>query len=617
MTILDSLKNSLVLQHDYRTKTYNDFSSSSNNGVPTDVRFNNYGGSFNGSSSFVSVNDSINSAIGDTLSFVAHVLIDDNSGQKVICSKWMSDLEFIFDLDSGRPRLLMSPDGVGASIVRTNVTAPQYTLVPIGCTYNGSAGTVDFYIDGVNVGTTIIAGSVEPVLNKGSDVFRIGATASGFFDGSIAAIYVFDAALTDQEQYEMSKLVKSYIPYFGSSVLNDLKQNTVMYHDYRSRCFEDLSDNNNRGVAVEHFTGRGIRGGDSVAILHDPSIALSEGCALLFMGLDEPTQTGSTVMLIAKHAFGARDWYFYTNGTTLFFVDSTAATRTLALSRNPFHHECIAVNFSNGTRGEVYIDGTYEGQLNNTSTIFDSGNNLYIGGTYSSGNKLRSEVMASMLFNRPLTSAEQLDIYNYLKDVKFETKPHYRLKGKTFSTGFGVFESSSTLFSNYNVENSPFVVFPGGGRVDSFKYNGLIYKGYRCISPGNIFVTTEQMGQTPSEAAFGEWEFTIVKGADTSYPRYDFGPFRFAFKPDETMCIEKLGTWDYCTTETFDIGVPYRVKITRTITDDFQMFVNGELKLSFNQPQTGDSTGISMAMNSLDIAVFDSIDGKNKIVKRV
>ena len=132
--------------------------------------------------------------------------------QKVAVSKWQigGQYSYIFDLSVGKPRLVLSSDGTATAGMKEatsplSVSQNQYVVV----IYNGPAQTVDFYVDGVEVSSTIISGSIPTSLKNSTDSVRLGATTGGFYKGSMAGVRIYNRVLTESERI---LLFESYRP---------------------------------------------------------------------------------------------------------------------------------------------------------------------------------------------------------------------------------------------------------------------------------------------------------------------------------------------------------------------------------------------------------------------
>lgn len=134
------------------------------------------------------------------------------AGQNVIVSKWLTagQYSYIFDFSATYPRLIMSSNGTtAAALVQTDNEINIDQWYDIVMVYNGTAQTVDFYIDGSIVTSSVTSGTIPASIHQSTDQVNIGQTTGGNLHGDIAETRIYNRVLTESE---ITYLYESYRP---------------------------------------------------------------------------------------------------------------------------------------------------------------------------------------------------------------------------------------------------------------------------------------------------------------------------------------------------------------------------------------------------------------------
>jgi hypothetical protein len=151
----------------------------------------------NGSSSYAEVTDTAKYNFTGKMSALASIYADSLGAQKVIFSKWVTngELSYIFDFNGNYLRLILSGDGSSTGGWQSDVALTCRQNYRVGFTYDGDTQTVKLYADGVEIPSSLAFGTIPGSIKVSASQFRIGVTTSGYFEGQINNIKLFNRVL--------------------------------------------------------------------------------------------------------------------------------------------------------------------------------------------------------------------------------------------------------------------------------------------------------------------------------------------------------------------------------------------------------------------------------------
>lgn len=207
-------------------------------------------------------------------------------------------------------------------------------------------------------------------------------------------------------------------------ILQELKTEGVLalYHDYRSGRLYDWSGNGNNGTTLAPFTKTGLKcttTTHNVLVGDTLTTQLTQGTLLLLA--DFETFSATVVKrLISKRDAGGTNYDLQAVDTGINLYDGTS-TRFLGATVNG--SKCIAVNFSNGTTAEGFINGVSKGNFSGASAIAVDDATLQIcNGAINTASYMDSVAKAAVILSRKLTATEHARIYSELENTTWETK---------------------------------------------------------------------------------------------------------------------------------------------------------------------------------------------------
>lgn len=174
------------------------------------------------------------------------------------------------------------------------------------------------------------------------------------------------------------------------------------------------------------------------------------------------------------------------------------------------------------------IGFSYDGSKNT------SGMKIYVNGSPVTTVNIENNLVAASLSNAinfQLGAKEGLNyplignMYNAifymdcLKDENWFKSQANKLK-KVIPESLSDIEVRETAYSDISsgfLENTPFEIQSGSFRISRENVNGSNEKVIKCVTDGVISVPVSVFGESPLDAAFGEWEVWAYKGADANH----------------------------------------------------------------------------------------------------
>jgi hypothetical protein len=205
----------------------------------------------------------------------------------------------------------------------------------------------------------------------------------------------------------------------------------------------------------------------------------------------------------------------------------------------------------------------------------------------------------------------------------------------SWMTGYGAHESSGNTTAGY-LENTPFQVQSGSFKVSVQTVNNRPTKVIQCVTAGIVSIPTSCFQQTPTEAAYGTWEWWMYKGADANTTKAFFintngtavavaSGYNFQFTNDERVKIEETGVGNQFQSDTSEISnnIWYKCGVIRTAGNEFSTYINDTLVVAiggtnpFTDASVITSNFMLFDLDAGDMIALASFDGQHAISKAV
>ena len=223
------------------------------------------------------------------------------------------------------------------------------------------------------------------------------------------------------------------------------------------------------------------------------------------------------------------------------------------------------------------------------------------------------EIANPRLFNRPLTEAQILALYAEGNTARFET-------------GWGV---QCTFGSDASgaISDSPFTVGSGAWSIDVDSADDFFVKRLRCTSAGYCYLPVTTMQETSSDAAYGQWEFSVSKDntADvlnlyfvaTTAAATPAAGYNFEWDGSDDMAITEIGVGDKTTPVSRAAASWYDIKIKRTPAGVFSLYIDDTLIETATDNTTTTSNYIVLDFDAGCEIKWADQDGTAGFVKRL
>lgn len=192
----------------------------------------------------------------------------------------------------------------------------------------------------------------------------------------------------------------------------------ALYHDYRFGHCNDLSGNANHGVPSDAvFTNDGIKFPESTSVVtvsDDASLQLTNGCLVVLGDLLDGATSGDK--LFSKRDAGGTNYELQLDSTPR--IEFYDGTNTRVLNTSVSGDSFLAVNFSNGSTPEGFLDGVSAGSFNDVLSVSVDDADLLIGNYFSNSFNFKGLLKSSLITNRELTATEISELYAYLSAIQ-------------------------------------------------------------------------------------------------------------------------------------------------------------------------------------------------------
>jgi hypothetical protein len=208
-----------------------------------------------------------------------------------------------------------------------------------------------------------------------------------------------------------------------------------------------------------------------------------------------------------------------------------------------------------------------------------------------------------------------LHVFDEAKDQAWVTQEY--LKGARaiqFKTDWGVRESvgNETTNMRVGVNSSPFEINSGTYQMSLDVIDGVPVKVIECIGAGEIVCPTSLFEATPTEAAFGTWDFwlshanastticNIISAVNTGAPAPGY---HIRVTNAEVLELRENGVGVIITAGTaFGVDTFERIRLTRRYDGRFDLYLNG-----VNQGNATDLTGMLSNFMVFDLDAGDKL----------
>lgn len=626
----------LSLYHDYRSRSFLDWSGNANTGTPTDTIWNGGSVRLHASTSVIAVADSAEIQLTEgCLVMLANFSTFDAATEKRLFSK----------RDGGGVNYELTGNSVGLTLYDgTNYRYSYFTTNGNRClAVNFGDGTIgEAFADGISAADFNLASAIS-VDDAPLQIASASVSAVSFLDSPVEVAIIINRKLTETEHSQIyGELEEMQFP-----TITDLVSNAHLLVDpYESGLAAgwnmfpvdgeiiDVSHNGNDGTIsgpVHELTplGDAMRF-DGVDVISVPS------------GIDP---VDFTVSFWFKHSSDSDsvDWIW---NKFLSISDAWGLRVTTTPSIE------IYDDIDNAGASRYITNTKYDVWMHIAAVLATSGENLlYINGELvgsgesSSGNL--SSFSAQISIGARTTSAGSscngnfslMKLFDEVKDQTWVTKEYQRGLAEGWHTDWGVNESVAAVTGG-NLENSPFAVESGSFKISMDTVDGEDVKVIECVSAGVVYIPTAFFQQTHTEAAYGEWEFWFNKnnnsvlyvlfiasviGGETASGQ---NGYNFTVDTAERVYLREstagsgAGLFntdaDYVVASTW-----YRVRITRTPAGVFTIFLNDVLVVAtvgtnpITDITTIESNYIALDLDAGDKVAFSDRHGGHSISKKL
>ena len=390
-----------------------------------------------------------------------------------------------------------------------------------------------------------------------------------------------------------------------------------IYHNYITGTAYDYSGNNNHGVLYNSvFNNKGFNSkayaSGCVTVTHDSSLNLGNLNTLIvfypegvYNNMSATSGKQYQDMFYKKTTIGGyQAFLWYTGRITVSTKTSGGVTTDLSVD-TPIHgKKYFGLQYNKFQVFKLWVDGAYAGFSGAiTGDYGSSTNNLRIGNRHeitSVGECIASPIGIFMLIKRNLTNEEHAELYTELMSFK---KPRVSnkiplTKSANDKNSGAVFASDLEVFDNRIVNE----VNGASGVISNFLLNAKTFSVDKTIHPwgGNLF--TE--GGRRSYATFSNFNYDTRTPYSISYwvKRDGSGSY------NPTGCVAITSHLLHWIWDDGDFGIAYwdttpvdiqrRYNINKLLpgvwhkidfvynTEDFKVYVNGELAHTDNYPTT-------------------------------
>lgn len=266
-------------------------------------------------------------------------------------------------------------------------------------------------------------------------------------------------------------------------------------------------------------------------------------------------------------------------------------------------------------KGYARGDGTNSPRVYNGAAIWN--------GTSSTGWQYFEEQFTAASANTLFYSIGNAGYCEFDNVQVIDLQKHY---SPTVShTDWGAYESVANETVGF-ISNTPFTIDSGTWKISTDTISGKNVKVIECVAAGILYIPTSIFQQTPTEAAYGTWEFYVYK-ADASTMNVVIcgqannaitaGDYLFEYDASENLAIVEQGTGDVISGSTAAAATWHKVKITRTTAGAFDLIVNNISEGTGSDATLTTSSYILLDIDAGDKIAYGDLKGNYSIVKKL
>jgi len=437
----------------------------------------------------------------------------------------------------------------------------------------------------------------------------------------------------------------------ADSIIQRLKGegSLVLMHLYASRSFHDFSGNGNDGTPTDvHFTGnRGVRfpaSTSKITVSDSPELQLTEGTLVVFGNFLSQNLHAAEQRFIRKRDAGGTNYDFYIGSSTQITIYDGVSVVNVTADIAGTHY--VAANIKSGENFELFVDGVSTATSAVSLTITKDDADLIIGNNELSTRPFKETLTAALIVNRKLTASEHAELYAELAGMRWPSRGFFRDKDADSTDGRVQFattwaaEESYSLTSGW-IPNTPLRISSGTWSVITEQVDGKLSKVLRCDSAGIVYLDTSIVTGSPTNDAYGTWEWWFSKDVSSGTRITFIGDtignestagqdgYTVLFNYQERVYLKESASGAatnkfYTNTGYFTENEWHKFRVTRRDTDgQFTAYMDGELidvtGGSGSNPVTDNTTTTSnyivFDFDSGDKILLGSLDGQYSFVK--
>lgn len=515
------------------------------------------------------------------------------------------------------------------------------------------SGDATIYIDGVADGTQAISG-VGSITNATNFLAGRNADGSRIFSGTIMACGAMSGLLTAAEAAQLtSELSTAKYPEKASSIARTDVTPPISLGAAAAWNMKPIEGNvtdsvggNNGVIGIGLYYNRSIMGdamvfpgvnANAIQVVDAADIDVGTGDFTIGYWV-KTTASGSIMRIVDKRSaeFGDPGTGYTVGmsatGTTIGGIGdgTTNISDETVLSAGVINDglwHLVLAEFDRDGLARAHVDNV-AGAATSISSITNTLNNatdLYIGQqSFAAAEPFDGELSSPMLFKKILSVAEKSLLYDLGS------------KAVAFKTGWGVNQSVANVTSG-QIENSVFTRDSGTWQIGFDEIKGNLVKTLECVASGVAYADVLTSGQTPTQAAYGTWEFYLYKDAVASFVQFistEIGTiaatgqdgYYIKFDGNEKFILGETvngsGTELYRTSSSYLNNQQwYKVKITRTFDGKFTFALDGTDLPASGEVGTNPVTNTDVTvgryfnvdLDTDDIMAYSSIKGDYSI----
>jgi len=627
----------LVLYHDYRSRSFRDWSGNGNDGVPTSVDWTGRGIQFPDGTSWIQVPDSLELRLTEGTLVALGDFDSQTTAEQIVSKRDAGGTNYGMYIAASFVRLY---DGTNTREISESIIGKKYIALNMA---NGETG--EYFADGISQGnlddTSSISANDAP-LYIGNYYNAVASNRN--LHSTLWGILIINRKLTPAEHASLyDELVSLKFPTTSAgrshvSLLPDTGESSLV-----GAWDMDISDgiiSDSAGTADMTVIG----GAEQRKSIIGKSINLdgdTQYCKAAVADYRSSDSAG-TISVWGKAGYEGVSFVSSSNESNFFhFLHFSSHSNKIYITQlnsddfddmNQVYADTTPIKYiniwqhfvltSNGSRYKMYIDGVE--QSLGVQSGFDNG--AWFADTTDRDNITIGVVDASgmLLYQFKKEIASPVEIYNEEKDVDWVTRRYLEgARAVQFKTGWGVKESIANETSGL-LSSSSFQISTGTWKVTNDTINGSVAKCIENVADGILYIPTTCFKiDNNAEAAYGSWEFWVKKtdagevtigfiSTDTTANGYNI-----VAGTDETVKVAESGVGDMITGGSIAVDTWTKIKVTRRTSDEFELFVDDISIGTASDDTIIGSDYLVFDMDAGDKILYSSVNGEYCISKHL